>query len=388
MPCGDFGFRVVVSLVLGVFAGMLQGGCVCEAFLDEPTASRRLLRASDHKETGVKIELSGTSPNYGKTVAAFGGAAGVAVGDEANTYKEEATQISRDGRGLPENIEEWATNYENQWKRVREALENSQEKNWTQGLPHPVQVVVGVACTPADRVPRATIRKTWMTQPGVCRLGETPEKVLKDPRACPVVALFFVGRGVNTTMKEGMDPAEEDVLGLAVADGANSRVGSHDVLIAKYFAYGSYMLKLLPSATHIARVDTDKLVEGLHRVVPKLAEITAKGHKYQFIGHRIESHNMCHDISELMKFGSSYDAAKHGAYGLYGPATYLSRALVEVLGTVEARPKYFQSFNHYDEDDRELGRAVSRFAAYTQTQVYHLSKEEEDAIFPEFKRGR
>lgn len=277
-------------------------------------------------------------------------------------FKENETQPlnlakikSKIKRGLPEDIDSWGQGFRKQWEELRQSTDTT---SWQQNSSG-VKALLGIPSCPADDVVRHIIQESWGQQPGVCFFSE---QSVKDDN-CKVILQFVVGRG--------RDYATPGVKGntydLAVTDGFRSyKVDGQDKrdygsFTRKVFEYLKHSSREFSWATHIGMVDQDWLPH-IHKMIPAIAALGVSSNKFQYLGRRIaDNYFRCYFS---MKDIESHNAKDDGAYCTFGMFWFLSNKLAEGVTGPDYKDYFLETVDHPELADRDLGRAISRFAAH------------------------
>jgi len=320
------------------------------------------------------------------------------IGEDHGTI-DGKTDGNTDGNttGLPADIDSWGADLKKRWEAARNSTSFATGMQNSTG----VQILLGVPSCPGDGKVRQFIRDTWGKPEGeICSISQKSDK-------CKVALLFFVGKGYNATpgmavvRKGGLlggkslhaanSLYEDDVLELPVPDGARCYGDGHSgrddkrdfhSLTMKMFEYFKYASRNFKWATHIGRVDQDYL-PNLHEVIPAIARLGVSPEKHQYLGKRIASHNCATDMSKVETYSKENlkAVASNGAYCTYGSMYFLSRKLAEDLVEPRYSIVWDNTTTQPELDDRDVGRTISRFAAFSGKHVETFTKQQEDAMF-------
>lgn len=296
---------------------------------------------------------------------------GFEMNPEMNARKSDQEEENlQQEEGLPEDLGPWETHMKTQLEKYKKDTEGK-------SLPTELRILLAVPSMPHNEKVRDIIRRTWMKMPGVCAMGRNAQP------QCIVNVVFVVG---NTSMAErkrsdiGDARLEGDMLYVATRDGSPQRRDFHALLekMKSFFKYGSN----LPWVTHVARVDQDYFPD-FHNSLLKVAKIDPKTNPRQFLGKKMVSHN-CNRPMEEIEYNVTHNLPRDaGWYCLYGSYFLLSRQLAKDItgGSPQFLEKIWWS---HEIDDRDLGRAITKYVEETKNHVEVLSEELAHMNFADF----
>lgn len=229
-------------------------------------------------------------------------------------------------------------------------------------LPAELRILLAVPSMPHDERVRNVIRRTWMKMPGVCAMGRDPKP------QCTVNVVFVVGdTSIAARNRSDIGDArrEGDMLYVATHDGSPHKRDFHALTskMQSFFKYGGN----LHGVTHVGRVDQDYFPD-FHSSLPAVAKIDSKANPRQFLGRKMLSHN-CNVPMEDIEYNVTHNMPRRGGwYCLYGSYFLLSRQLAKDVtgGSREFLGKLWWSV---DIDDRDLGRAITKYVEETKNHV-------------------
>jgi len=252
------------------------------------------------------------------------------------------------------------------------------DSTWESSKNSSVSIAVAIPTCPEDDTVRDAIRNTWAQRPGVCM---APPAGVTPAQECTVNLLFVVGQ----SSRRSVEAAEQidDMLYLPTPDGQKCKTAVNkdedpkkDTL--KTFEWLKFASTNFTWATHIGKIDPG-YSPHLHKIVPEIAaiELDPSKSRRHYLGRKITSHNCNLPMIEIEKNPNT-----PLNYCTYGAAYFLSSQLAADLVGADSN-KFWGSFEKTDAEERDLGRAVSRYVRLLRGHVETWDEATAAAVFPD-----